>query len=62
MYICVCHAVSDRDLRKAVDNGASSFYDVQCRLPVGSCCGRCESTAREFVEECVEERRGAQAA
>jgi bacterioferritin-associated ferredoxin len=24
---------------------------VQCQLPVGSCCGRCEDTARQVVAE-----------
>ena len=51
MYVCVCHAVSDREIREAVDHGARSLFDVQCQLPVGSCCGRCEDTAREVVAE-----------
>ena len=51
MYVCVCHAVTDKDIRKAVDRGACSLFDVQNELPVGSCCGRCEDTARSVVEE-----------
>jgi bacterioferritin-associated ferredoxin len=51
MYVCVCHAVSDREIREAVDHGARSLFDVQCQLPVGSCCGRCEDTARQVVAE-----------
>lgn len=51
MYVCVCHAVTDRDIRKAVDLGASSLVDVQCQLPVGSCCGRCQDTAKSVVDE-----------
>jgi bacterioferritin-associated ferredoxin len=51
MYVCVCHAVSDREIREAVDHGACSLFDVQCQLPVGSCCGRCEDTARQVVAE-----------
>lgn len=51
MYVCVCHAVTDEDIRKAVDRGACSLLDVQNQLPVASCCGRCEETARGVVDE-----------
>ena len=58
MYVCVCAAVTDKDIRKAVDRGALSLFDVQNELPVGSCCGRCEDTARSVVDEYVTARRG----
>jgi bacterioferritin-associated ferredoxin len=51
MYVCICHAVTDRQIREIVDLGARSLFDVQARLPVGSCCGRCESSAEKLVEE-----------
>jgi len=40
MYICVCHAISDRQIREVVDRGAESLCEVQAYLPVASCCGR----------------------
>ncbi len=51
MYVCVCHAITDSAIREQVERGASSLFDVQCHLPVGSCCGRCEETARQVIEE-----------
>ena len=51
MYVCVCNAVTDKDIRKAVDRGACSLFDVQNELPVGACCGRCEDTAQSVVSE-----------
>ncbi len=56
MYVCVCHAVTDKDIRKAVDRGACSLYDVQNELPVASCCGRCEETARGVVDDYLSSR------
>jgi len=50
MYVCVCQAVTDRQIREIVDQGASSLEQVQCHLPVAACCGRCEDTAREVVD------------
>ena len=54
MYICLCHAISDRQIREVVDQGAASLFDVQMRLPVASCCGRCEDSAREVIETHIE--------
>jgi bacterioferritin-associated ferredoxin len=51
MYICVCHAITDRQIRRAVDHGASSLTEVQNQLPVGGCCGRCEDSARALIRE-----------
>lgn len=54
MYICVCHAISDRQIREIVDRGASSLQEVQCHLPVAGCCGSCEDSARDLIEAHVE--------
>lgn len=54
MYICLCHAISDRQIREVVDQGADSLFEVQLRLPVASCCGRCEESAREVIETHIE--------
>jgi len=51
MYICLCHGVTDRQIRRAVEQGATSLGEVQMQLPVGACCGRCEPAARELIEE-----------
>jgi bacterioferritin-associated ferredoxin len=62
MYVCVCHAVSDRQIREVVDQGARSLFEVQCQLPVGSCCGRCQDTASQVVSEHIQSRAQRQAA
>jgi bacterioferritin-associated ferredoxin len=51
MYICLCHGITDRQIRRAVEQGASSLGEVQMQLPVGGCCGRCEPAARKLIEE-----------
>jgi bacterioferritin-associated ferredoxin len=57
MYVCVCHAVTDKDICKVVERGACSLFDVQNELPVASCCGRCEDTARSVVDQYLSSRR-----
>jgi bacterioferritin-associated ferredoxin len=56
MYVCVCNAVTDRAIREVLDHGAESLFDVQCRLPVASCCGRCEEVASQIVDEHLRKR------
>jgi bacterioferritin-associated ferredoxin len=56
MYVCMCTAVTEREIRNAVDGGATSLADVQSALPVGICCGCCEDTARSIVDEYLRER------
>lgn len=57
MYVCVCHAVTDRSIREVVEKkGACSLAEVQHELPVGGCCGRCQETAEEVVRECLKRR------
>lgn len=51
MYVCICHAITDSDIREVIDRGARSLLEVQCCLPVAGCCGRCEAAAREVVDE-----------
>jgi bacterioferritin-associated ferredoxin len=36
--------------------------DVQAYLPVASCCGQCEDTARELIDSHVESSEGTVAA
>jgi bacterioferritin-associated ferredoxin len=62
MYICLCHAISDRQIREVVDRGAGSLPEVQAYLPVASCCGRCEDSAREVIETHIESASRAVAA
>jgi len=42
-------------LRETVQQGASSFEDLQAATGVGTCCGACEPMARALVEETLVE-------
>lgn len=58
MYVCVCHGITDRQIRRAVEQGARTLGDVQMKLPVGGCCGRCEDSAREVIRDCQHTNAG----
>lgn len=52
MYVCVCHAVSEREIQAALDLGAESLEDLSVALGVGTGCGKCRNHAQEMVAEC----------
>ena len=49
MYVCICNAVTDRDIQKAADAGASTLKHLRDELNVGTCCGRCARCARNML-------------
>ncbi|AFP29406.1 bacterioferritin-associated ferredoxin [Marinobacter sp. BSs20148] len=51
MYVCLCHGVTDRDIRAAADNGVTSMRQLGEELGVGTQCGRCAPTAREILRD-----------
>lgn len=51
MYVCICNAVTDRDIQQAADAGASTLKDLRHELNVATCCGRCASCAKRVLKE-----------
>ncbi|MFA5941973.1 MAG: (2Fe-2S)-binding protein [Sinimarinibacterium sp.] len=50
MYVCVCKAVSDRDIRRAVrQDGVVSLRELSSRTGLGTCCGKCVAEARALL-------------
>lgn len=54
MYVCICHAVTDRQIRNAVRDGARSMRDISRELSVSTCCGKCGVTARQIVRDTLQ--------
>lgn len=61
MIVCVCHNVSERKIREAIDSGLTSMPQLRDALGVGTCCGKCHScaktTLREYLEEGLQEQQ-----
>jgi bacterioferritin-associated ferredoxin len=58
MIICVCKAVSDRHIRSAVEDGATTLRDLSRELGVGTCCGKCVPEARATLSATLDGRCG----
>jgi bacterioferritin-associated ferredoxin len=48
VIICICRGKSDRDIARAIDNGASSLGDLQ-RCGIGDQCGSCHNSLRAML-------------
>ena len=59
MYICLCNAITDRQIVQAVKEGARSSEDLAQELGVGLCCGRCAECAHALLCETVSRLAGA---
>jgi bacterioferritin-associated ferredoxin len=47
MIVCLCHGVTDRDLEKVIEEGASTVEEVGRRCGAGTDCGTCLGELRE---------------
>jgi bacterioferritin-associated ferredoxin len=56
MIICVCKAVSDRQIKAAVKEGATCIRDLSRDLGVGTCCGKCVPEARSVLSSSLGSR------
>ena len=50
MYVCICHAVTERDIDEAVKNGAKSLRDLRNDLHLCTECGLCAEHARACLK------------
>jgi bacterioferritin-associated ferredoxin len=55
MYVCVCRAVSDKQIKAAIDSGADTVAAVTAACCAGDDCGACHGV----IEEMIDERREA---
>ncbi|MCP1660453.1 (2Fe-2S)-binding protein [Neisseria perflava] len=49
MFVCICNAITDREIKETVAAGASTMSDLQAQLGVATCCGCCSELAASFL-------------
>lgn len=57
MFVCVCRAITDREIHEAVDSGIDHVDKLEEVCGVGSGCGTCRMTAQELIEARLMESR-----
>lgn len=51
MYVCICNAITDKQIRKAAKAGVKDLWALQAELGVASGCGSCKEVASEILAE-----------
>jgi len=51
MYVCICNAITDTQIRQAAESGVSNLWELQRELGVASNCGSCKEQASEILRE-----------
>ena len=68
LYVCLCHGVTDSEIRDAAEAGCSAMPELMMRTGCGSSCGCCVETATGLLEgfqavdadaDCAEDTRPA---
>lgn len=49
MYICICNAITEKQVAASVAQGSSTLSDLQADLGVATNCGCCSETAKEYL-------------
>src|SRR5690606_24960279 len=49
MYVCVCNAITETEVRESVANGAHTLEALQLETGLASCCGTCAEVASSYL-------------
>jgi bacterioferritin-associated ferredoxin len=53
MYVCLCNAVTDHEIRAEIRQGACTMRELRDRLGVTTGCGRCGPSVLAILSESV---------
>jgi len=57
MYVCVCNAVTDSDIRNEVDNGVRTMRQLRQKTGCATTCGCCRELAVEILQQALADTR-----
>ncbi|WP_028239950.1 bacterioferritin-associated ferredoxin [Stutzerimonas azotifigens] len=60
MYVCLCHGVTDGQIREAIYEGCCSYREVRAQTGVATQCGKCACVAKKVVRETLSDMHAAQ--
>ena len=57
MYICCCEGVTDRQIKKSIENGdILSFNELRVKFGIANNCGKCLEEVREIFNESIKRK------
>lgn len=58
MYVCICNAITEREIHAAAADGCSSLAELTMRTGCSSACGTCAGQAAEILADARSARAG----
>lgn len=55
MYVCICKAVTDRQIRSAVEDGVTSMKGLRDNLGCTGQCGKCGRHVKKLRDQVLSE-------
>ncbi len=57
MYVCICNAITEKQIRKAAESGVEDLWGLQRKLGVAAGCGSCKDMASAILSDSRQARR-----
>lgn len=61
MYVCICNAVTDKQIRAEARAGCCSLRELSQRTGCATTCGKCARMARELLDDEMRRQESMQA-
>ncbi len=58
MYVCICNAVSDQEIKDAIDRGVDDLQAIKAHLGVATGCGTCAEYTQKVIDEALASKLG----
>ena len=55
MYVCICNAITEKQIRKAAKAGVTDLGGLQAHLGVATGCGTCSDSAMDVLRDSASE-------
>lgn len=49
MIVCVCHNVSENEIKAAIKSGSNNMHLLRENLGIGTDCGKCKSCTKKIL-------------
>jgi bacterioferritin-associated ferredoxin len=56
MYVCICKAVSERRITRAIAEGVTTLKELREHTGLGTQCGKCVPQAYQVLRDTLERR------
>ncbi|MCC2605959.1 (2Fe-2S)-binding protein [Planctobacterium marinum] len=54
MYVCLCNAITDKDIKQAVtEQGVGNIRDLRAHMAIANQCGKCTQLTQQIIDSTI---------